>query len=187
MKMKDRTRKMFAETLESMLTDMPLEKVKVTEICRRCGTTPPTFYYYFKDKYELAAWIFLQDFSTAYGDHTHGYTPATISDALRIMAERKVFYQRAYSEVSQNSINKYIQQFNIQLSVDALKQQNPDIIITEEMMLSIRYHSYGVMGLFQEWIFGNITTSVQALASFQYECTPEFLKKAFQVREWSQR
>jgi AcrR family transcriptional regulator len=185
MPMKNRTRNMFADTLAAMLTEMPLEKVRITELCRRCGATPPTFYYYFKDKYELMAWIFHQDFSTAYGSGTHGYSPATISKALRIMAERKVFYQRAYSEVSQNSINKYIQAFNLKLSVEALQQEDPDLVITEDMLLAIRYHSYGVMGLFQEWIFGGISTSAQDLAAFQYDRTPEFLKKAFQARDWA--
>ena len=55
MQMKDRTKIMFAEELENMLKDIPLEKVRVAKLCERCGATPPTFYYYFHDKYELVA------------------------------------------------------------------------------------------------------------------------------------
>ena len=61
MSMKDRTKAMFADELEKMLEEMPLEKVRVLDICRRCEATPPTFYYHFHDKYELVAWIFLKE------------------------------------------------------------------------------------------------------------------------------
>ena len=43
MSMKLRTKLMFAEELERMLQTMPMEKVRVTTLCKNCGTIPPTF------------------------------------------------------------------------------------------------------------------------------------------------
>ncbi len=182
--MKDRTKIMFAETLKEMLLETSMEKIRVTELCRKCGATPPTFYYYFHDKYELVAWIFLQDFSAAYNRKMQGYSPATIANALRIMSENKVFYQKAYNESSQNSIDKYIQDFNIKLSTDSIMQRFPNTVISKDMLLTIRYHSYGIMGLFQDWINARITTSGTDFAKFLYEQTPALLKEAFASRTW---
>lgn len=39
MKMKDRTKIMFAEELENMLKTTDMDKIRVVELCRRCGAT----------------------------------------------------------------------------------------------------------------------------------------------------
>ncbi len=38
----------------------PIDKIRITEICQSAEIERSTFYYHFKDKYELAAWIFFQ-------------------------------------------------------------------------------------------------------------------------------
>ena len=42
----------------------PIDKIRVTEICKAADIERPTFYYHFKDKYDLVAWMFCSD---AYG------------------------------------------------------------------------------------------------------------------------
>lgn len=118
--MKNRTKLMFAEKLEEMLREMPMEKVRVVDLCRRCDTIPPTFYYHFHDKYELVAWIFLYDFTSVYGDKDPGFNVERIILNLNRMNERRKFYQKAYNDHSQNAINHYIQQFNVESAVTAL-------------------------------------------------------------------
>ena len=51
--------------MKELMKTKPLDKIRVTEICRVAEIERPTFYYHFKDKYDLVAWIFLSD---AYDD-----------------------------------------------------------------------------------------------------------------------
>ena len=178
MSMKLRTKLMFAEELERMLQTMPMEKVRVTALCKNCGTITPTFYYHFHDKYELVAWSFLYDFTTVFGDKAPGFTVERIIENLGRMNERRKFYQRTYTDKSQNSINHYIQQFNVQSAVDAIRHIS-DAPIPNEQMLAIKYHSYGMMGLFEEWLTEKDPITIQELASFQYAHTPDFLREAY--------
>lgn len=53
-----RTKQWIAETMKKLMTKKPLDKIRVTEICREAEIERPTFYYHFRDKYELVAWIF---------------------------------------------------------------------------------------------------------------------------------
>ena len=46
-------------------------------------------------------------------------------------------------------------------------------------MRVIKHHSYGMMGLFEEWLMEKDSITIQELASFQYDHTPEFLKEAY--------
>lgn len=60
--MKNNTKQLFAKTLEEMLLTTPFDKIRVTTLCKNCSAAPQTFYNHFRDKYDLVAWIFEQDF-----------------------------------------------------------------------------------------------------------------------------
>lgn len=183
MQMKDRTKIMFADALEEMLKEMPLNKVRVAKLCERCGATTPTFYYYFHDKYELVAWMFLQDFSGEFGDTTPGYSPDVLNQATIRFSKRRNFYQKAFDDRSQNSIAEYLISFNLQLSRDAVKYHTGKDL-TDDQVFAVKYHIYGISGMFCEWLFGKDMTAEYLNASL-YERTPDFLKEAFAVYPYS--
>ena len=96
MHMKNRTKIMFANTLEEMLGEMPLAKVRVAKLCERCGATTPTFYYYFHDKYELVAWMFLQDFAAVFADREPAYNPERLNQSSIRFVKRKFFLPESF-------------------------------------------------------------------------------------------
>ena len=183
MQMKDRTKIMFADTLEEMLKEMPLDKVRIAKLCERCGATTPTFYYYFHDKYELVAWMFLQDFAAAFADQEPEYSPERMSQSTIRFAKRRNFYQKAFDDRSQNSISEYLIDFNLQISREAVKYYTGKDLTTDQEF-AVRYHIHGVMGMFCEWLFGEDLTA-EYLNTSLYERTPDFLKDAFSVYPYS--
>ena len=185
--MKDRTKIMFAEELNEMLKTMPLSKVRILDLCKRCGATPQTFYYHFKDKYELVAWIFLNDFADIYGDAEADYSPQRLEEIMLHMQKRKEFYQKAYAEHSQNSINAYIHDFDMQIARAAVKKSTGQETLTHEQQMAVAYHSFGVMGMFQDWIFSKSPMPASELAEFLYEKTPAFLRESFRQYEFSSK
>lgn len=177
--LKNRTKILFAETFERMIKTTPIDKIHIVDLCEECDTIPQTFYYHFHDKYELIAWIFLRDFSQTYDTNTPEYSISSIIDNLTNMSRRKLFYQKIYTDDSQNSINQYIQNFNLEtakVAVEAVFKTN----LSKKQLYEIKYHSYGTMGLFKEWLNDDTFISITDLATFQYDHTPEFLKIAYQ-------
>lgn len=179
MAIKNQTKLLFAQKLEEMLNTIPMDKIRIVDLCKRCNTIPQTFYYHFHDKYELVAWVFLYDFSTIYGDKKPDYSVESIIRNLKQMEQRKLFYQKTYTDHSQNSINQYIQKFNIASAKTAIESYY-QTKLTSAQENEIKYHSYGTMGLFQEWLTNQSSISLTELAKFQYAHTPEFLKIAYQ-------
>lgn len=180
MRMKDRTKVMFAEELEKMLKTASMDQVRVVDLCRRCGATPPTFYYYFRDKYDLAAWIYLCDISGAFGDREPDYSPERLAHSLELMWKRRSFYKKVFAENSQNSIIKYEMKYMTHMVTDVLLATT-GAEPTESQMLEARHHSYGIFGLQQEWLSGESDISAAELAEFLYDHTPDYLKTAFQT------
>ena len=174
---KDLTKSMFANALVEMLQDMPLEKVRVTKLCEHCGTTPPTFYYYFRDKYELVVWIFLQDVAAVYSARKPDGSAKGLSRIIRQVKKKKTFYQKAFTDQSQNSLSEYAQSFIIRYYKEAIRHdagEDP----TPEQLFAIKYHMYGILGMFREWLYGQ-DTSFEEMSQLLYERSPDFLRKAF--------
>ena len=47
----------IADQMRELMKRKPLSKIRITEICRVAEIERSTFYYHFKDKYDLIAWI----------------------------------------------------------------------------------------------------------------------------------
>lgn len=56
------TRRALAQALKQLMREQPFEKVSVGEICEACDMNRKSFYYHFRDKYELVEWIFENEF-----------------------------------------------------------------------------------------------------------------------------
>ena len=169
---------MIAEQLQEMLKTMELDKVRVTELCRRCGITTQLFYYHFRDKYELVAWVFLYDCAGRPNESIPGHSYDSFYTVFERVERRKAFYRKVFRDTSQNSIVWYIQKFNVHISVESFKRANNGQAPSNEQMLEILYFSYGMIGTFLHWLYGELDVTASDVARFHYEKAPEFLRSA---------
>ncbi len=58
--MAERTKLWIADKMKELMKKKPLDKIRITEICQAAEIERSTFYYHFRDKYELVAWIIFQ-------------------------------------------------------------------------------------------------------------------------------
>lgn len=52
------TKRALASALRELMEEVPFDKIQVTHICERCNMNRKSFYYHFRDKYDLLNWIF---------------------------------------------------------------------------------------------------------------------------------
>lgn len=177
MTLKNLSKEVFAKTLEDMLVTIPIDKIRVTQLAKKAGATPQAFYYHFHDKYDLVAWIYLQDYAEIMYNNTQAFSPQQITQLMLQFQKHKSFYQKVFTDKSQNAIDGYANQYNLSLARHAVEiyQEKP---LTVEQEIAILYHQNGVTGLFKEWIYDKLSMDIQQLANFQYERTPQFLKDA---------
>ena len=55
------TKRALEQSLKNLLLQKPLTKITVSDITDDCGVNRMTFYYHFKDIYDLIEWSFLED------------------------------------------------------------------------------------------------------------------------------
>ena len=54
--MSDLTKRALEQSLKNLLLQKPLHKITISDIADDCGINRMTFYYHFKDIYDLVEW-----------------------------------------------------------------------------------------------------------------------------------
>lgn len=157
------TKQLFADELQKLAADKPFAKISVAEICRASGATRQTFYYHFRDKYDLTAWVYLQDMAQSVGPYNEVGEESLVR-MLDTMAEKRDFYRSALQDTSQNNLLSYIREYGTNFLLEAIERQY-HLDPTPQLRLAVRYHSYGMNGIVIEWLDGSWPVTSQELAS----------------------
>ena len=57
------TKRALSAAMKELMAERPMEKIRIGDIVERCNMNRQSFYYHFKDKYDLVNWIFIPSFS----------------------------------------------------------------------------------------------------------------------------
>ena len=90
------------------MASQPFEKVNVCEIC---GVSRKTFYYHFKDKYDLAEWIFNTGFTSMLQTAEREDRWLFAGAICRCFYQERDFYSALLKFEGQNSFRDYFQRF----------------------------------------------------------------------------
>ncbi len=170
----ERTKIWIAERMKEFMKEKPLDKIRVTEICRAADIERPTFYYHFKDKYDLAAWIFSQT-----ARDTDVLSLASAAEMLETARQNIMFYKRAYEDFSQNSLWQYMLEYFVELYVQKAKECLGNTQLSEHLTYSIRMFCYGGMGLSRDWLLSKSPIPATTLVHFIYSSMPANLQEIF--------
>lgn len=105
------TKRALARALKDLMRRQPFEKISVGEICEACEMNRKSFYYHFKDKYDLVEWIFNTEFidlvkHTPLPDHW-----AFLGALCAYLYEERSFYKKVWAFSGQNSFRMYFREF----------------------------------------------------------------------------
>lgn len=63
---KKSSKELLADSMMDLLQTESFEKITVSQITENCGIAKRTFYYHFRDKYELALWLYIHQLDVYY-------------------------------------------------------------------------------------------------------------------------
>lgn len=181
MAIKDATKNIIANELIAMIREMPIEKVRIGDLCRRCGADRRTFYYHFTDKYDLVAWIFMRDYMTSLEAEQGHFTLQHSINILEKMYHNRKFYRSVFSDNSQNAIRHYTYQFFYKLGTDAMKAHFGLDTLPPVMEYAVMSHSHATIEITMEWLLGEHDYTPEQFARLQYRFMPQELKEAYGI------
>ena len=160
--------------MQKLMTNKPIEKIRVAEICREAEIERSTFYYHFRDKYDLVAWFF---FHSAYT--TNVISVESAAKSMEQMKKDFIFYKRAYEYTSQNALWEYM----LEHFVERYSQKAKEILGTDTLdaqtRYSIRLYCYGAVGMSREWILNDNITPAETIVKMMFKSMPEILRNIY--------
>ena len=101
------TKSALASSMKRLMKEKPFTKISVIDICEGCGMNRKSFYYHFKDKYDLVNWIFYTDFIALVSTRDYESGWDLLIAVGELFYRDQEFYRSALRIEGQNSFREY--------------------------------------------------------------------------------
>ena len=173
------TKLALSNALKELLEEQSLEKISVSDICERCRMNRKSFYYHFRDKYDLVNWIFDTEFIALNQVHSKNILEFTysfddrwkhIETICNYFYENRNFYRRVLKVDGQNSFASHFREF-----IRPLLRIRVETILEQENVPQMVYDFAvdGIICAMERWLLDKECISAE---EFMYN-----LKKLIQI------
>lgn len=104
------TKRALATSMKTLMCQTPFAKISVGDICEQCGMNRKSFYYHFRDKYDLVNWIYYTEFVEAMQQKHYDESWEFLRDMCVYFYENRRFYVNALKVEGQDSFREYFGQ-----------------------------------------------------------------------------
>ena len=148
------TKRALEQSLKNLLLKKPLTKITVGDITDDCGINRMTFYYHFKDIYDVVEWSCLEDAKRALDEKkTYDTWQQGLLQIFKAVQENKPFILNVYRCVHREQVEKYLQPLVDQLLLNVINEEAAGITVRDEDKQFIaQVYSYMFIGLMLDWI-----------------------------------
>lgn len=145
----------MAESIKELMKKKSLEKITVSDIVKNCGLNRQTFYYHFKDKYDLLDWIYNNEVVTLISSISAGTDwSVAMLNILSIMRKEKTFYVGSLNFDRQNMFHDFLFTATRDMLVKVIQQQNAREKLEMDASSCIfiaEFYTYGLVGMVIQW------------------------------------
>lgn len=102
------TKKALAEAMKELMAEKPMERIGIGEIVSRCGLNRKSFYYHFRDKYQLVNWIFYTEAFAKIEERQSDDPWDTLLTICEYLYENKRFYCNAFGVTGEECFSGWL-------------------------------------------------------------------------------
>ena len=151
--MPDFTKKALEASLKHLLLNKPVNKITISDITEDCGVSRMTFYYHFKDIYDLVEWSCREDALRAMeGNRTYDTWEQGFLKILNAVRDNKPFILNVYRNVSREQIEEYLYTVTYRLLIDVVEERAADLRVRDEDKRFLAdFYKYAFVGVMLDW------------------------------------
>lgn len=156
--MSQTTKRALAASLKKLLLKKPLDKITITDIAEDCEVNRQTFYYHFKDIYDLIEWICLEDAAKVLdGKKTYDTWQKGFLQIFEALLTNRPFIMNVYHSISREQVELYLYKVTYGLLIGVIEEQAAATCVRDEDKQFIAdFYKYAFVGLVLEWIRGGM-------------------------------
>lgn len=159
------TKRALEQSLKNLLLKKSLTKITINDITEDCGINRMTFYYHFKDIYDLVEWSCLEDARRALEDNkTHDTWQQGFLQIFKAVRDNKPFVMNVYRCVHREQVEKYLNPLVDNLIRNVIEEESVGITVRDEDKMFIsQIYSYVFIGIMIDWINDDMNEDPQKI------------------------
>ena len=148
------TKRALEESLKRMLLRKPLDRITISDITEDCGISRMTFYYHFKDIYDLVEWACEEDAARALdGKKTCDTWQQGFLQIFEAVTENRPFILNVYHSVNREQVERYLYRLTYGLIIGVVEEKARGLNVSEaDKHFIADFYKYGFVGLMLDWI-----------------------------------
>ena len=152
--MSQTTKRALEASLKKLLLQKPLNKITINDITEDCGVNRMTFYYHFKDIYDLVDWILVEDASKILeGRQSFETWDEAYLDILHQLQENKTLVLNVYRSVGREQVEQYLYRLLDPVLKEFTNRECQDITVQDaDKQFVVDFYKYALVGMALEWI-----------------------------------
>nr|WP_312216384.1 TetR-like C-terminal domain-containing protein [Clostridioides sp.] len=159
------TKRALAASLKKLLSEKPLDKITVIDIVEDCEVNRQTFYYHYKDIYDLVERIYTSEASKALnGKKTYDTWQQGILQIFNYVIENKDFVRNTYHSISREHLERFLYNETYNLLIGVIEEKAAGMSVRDDDKFFIaNFYKYAFVGLMLEWIGGGMNEDPSAI------------------------
>ena len=156
--MSQMTKRALEASLKKLLLQKPLNKITISDIAEDCGISRMTFYYHFKDIYDLVEWSCMEDARRALdGKKTYSTWQEGFLQIFQAVRENRPFIMNVYHSVSREQVENYLYEVTYHLLIGVVEEKAAGMSVRQEDKKFIAHlYKYAFVGIMLDWIRGDM-------------------------------
>ena len=152
--MANTTKLALEASLKELLRTKPIDRITINDLTEHCGISRMTFYYHFKDIYDLVEWACVEDGKRALQDKkTYDTWLEGIAQIFEAVLENKPFIMNVYHAVAHEKVEQYLYKLTYELIVNVVEEKCKGITIADgDKRFIADFYKYSFVGIMLDWI-----------------------------------
>lgn len=161
------TKRALSQALKDLLQTESFDKISVGSICEKCGMNRKSFYYHFKDKYDLVNWIYYTEFLTIIKKDENLSRLDLLEAICTYFYDNRLFYQKTFVVEGQNSFTEYFSEI-----IKAIVSQDiiPHVTRDSDIELIAEFYADAIVCSIKKWLYQKDCMSPKDFTEFIKQC-----------------
>ena len=161
------TKQRLAHALKTLLHRKPLSKISISELCAQCEMSRKSFYYHFRDKYDLVIWIFETEFLSSLNAADMHSEWDFLLNLCKYFKDNQIFYRRVLETDGQNSLAEYLRA----LMYPIVSHLMPDLSADSTLLqFYVHFYSDAFLSSVRRWLNDEPKLDAQTFVSLLGKC-----------------
>lgn len=159
------TKLALADSLKKLMQHRPLDKITVKDLVEDCGVNRQTFYYHFRDIYDLLGWIFQTEAYDAITDcQNYDTWQKGFLKVLQYVKDNSGFCLNAFRSMGREQLEFFLNNVTFALISSVMEELSEGVRIREEDKKFIdRFFTFAITGMLTDWMRSGMKTPPEAL------------------------